>query len=468
MSRPRKREQVTASRNAGPSRQKTLAAPTIDVSLVKSQLLRVYHELKRANTPYVINYGGGGSGKSHGTVQYLVRRLLSKREKMLVLRKYATSLQDSVIDLFKEIGMPFFALKEGIDYTYSTVRKRIEFANGSVVIFRGLDDPEKMKSITGITIVWIEEATELEPDEFKILSDRIRGEPQIFLTYNPISERHWLKARFHDKPDPRVSIIFSTYLDNPFVGQKFRDDMEWYRVNDYDHYRIYGLGEWGVIRPENPYFTAWKPSLYVGTCHYNPAHPLYISADFNVKNSFLFSQHYSPNAIHYFDCWHGTHLTNTEGPQPKTMDLEELCKQIAQRYKHNLIYWTGDASGNNRSAYTTGNMSAWELIQMYMIKYGAVFCNYDRVPKSNPSTAAGRHVSNALMTYYGKRMVIDRQNCGLLIDDIERMQATADGSLDKVDANKQNYGHVGDCLRYDHYHFEYHTYQMIGVIKKAA
>lgn len=463
MVRVRRKELLDKKQISGRSQRPQLRnAPVIDLSRVAHQLLPVYHQLRRATTPYVINYGGGGSGKSYATAQFMVRRLLTAKEKLLVIRKYATSLQDSVIDQFKEIALPFFSLREGLDWTYNASRRRIEFANGSVIIFRGLDDPEKMKSITGVTLVWIEEATELEQGEFQILSDRIRGEPQLFLTYNPISERHWLRSRFHGKDDPkqgvdaRVTVIFSTFLDNPFVGQKYRDDMEWYRQHDPDHYRVYGLGEFGIIRPENPYFTAWKPSIFLGETSYNPAHPVYISADFNVKNSFLVSQHYSGQRIEYLEALHGGD------------DLEGLCRYLAIKYGRGLIFWTGDASGNNRSAYTKGNRSAWELIRMYMVAYGATCCNYDRVPTSNPSTAAGRHVSNALMTYYGRRMVIDRRHCGILIDDIERMQATADGSLDKRDADNNNYGHVGDCFRYDHYHFEYDTYRALGLIKKRA
>ncbi|CAN5250644.1 hypothetical protein BH09BAC4_BH09BAC4_28160 [soil metagenome] len=432
------------------------------MSRMQQWLLPVYHQLKAARSTFVINYGGGGSGKSFAQAQYFVRRLLSKKHKLLVIRKYATSLNDSVIDQFRDYALPFFGLIENVHYTFNVSRRRFEFANGSVIIFRGLDDAEKFKSIAGITLVWIEEATEIEEAEFKIVNDRIRGKPQLFLTYNPISERHWLRKRFHHADDPhkgvdaRTTVLFSTYLDNPYVGEKYIDDMEHYREHDPDHYRIYALGEFGIIRPENPYFTAWKPSLFVGKTTYNPIQPVCVSFDFNIKNSYVVSQHYDGRRIDFLEARHG------EG------DLKDMCRNLAIKYKHNRIMFTGDASGNAGSAYTTGNASAWTLIKGYMAEFGALYCEYEMVPKSNAGLATSRHMCNSLLVKYGKNIVVDRDECGILIDDIERMMATPEGSLDKLHANKNNYGHVGDCFRYCLNNFEYKTFKDMGLEKKQV
>lgn len=439
------------------------------MSQMRHKLLPVYHKLAKAATDYTVNYGGGGSGKSFAQAQYLTRRLLTKKHKLLVIRKFATSLNDSVIAQFKEVALPFFGLRENVHWSYNASRKMIKFVNGSVIIFKGLDDAEKFKSIVGVSLVWIEEATEVAKSEFKIVNDRIRGKRrvQIFLTYNPISERHWLRERFHhpDNPhrgvDDRTTVIFSTYLDNPYVGKKYEDEMEWYRQNDPDHYRVYGLGEFGIIRPEDPYFTTWKPSVFVGKTTYNPAHPVYVSFDFNIKNSYVVSQHYDGKRIEYLEAKHGEGLTGVN-------DLQDMCKAIAHKYGRNFILFTGDASGNAGSAYTTGNASAWTLIRQYMAQAGALYCNYDRVPKSNAGLASSRHMCNALLVHFGRNLVIDREGCGILIDDIERMRATSEGSLDKKDANKQNYGHVGDCFRYDLNNFEFDTYKNLGIEKKQV
>ncbi|RYC66362.1 PBSX family phage terminase large subunit [Spirosoma sordidisoli] len=441
-----------------------LVGPTVDVSKRGKRFLPVYHQIKRATTPYIVNMGGGGSGKSYGTSQWLVKRLFSRKEKLLIIRKFATSLNDSVIAQFREEALPFWGMKEGVDYKYNKTNRTLLTANGSQVLFRGLDNPEKFKSISGVTMVWIEEATEISEKEFMILDDRIRGTPTVILTYNPISERHWLKARFHHPDDPYkrgvnedVTVIFSTYLDNPLVGEKYVKSMNWYREHNPDHYRVYGLGQFGLIRPENPYFTAYKPTLMLGEPVFDTAYPLvYISADFNIKNSFLVSQHYEGERVNYYEMLHGT------------SDLEGMCSALADRFKNYRIYFTGDGSGNNGSALTTGNASAWSLIEQHFRAAGAYHLDFASVPTGNPSTASSRHTCNALMAHFGGNLQISRSGCPLLCDDLERMMALNDGSLDKKDCNKHNYGHAGDTMRYDLMHFELNTFERLGLMRKFS
>ena len=89
------------------------------------------------------------------------------------------------------------------------------------ILFAGLDDVEKLKSIHDITGIWIEEASEIEERDFDQLDIRLRGESryyqQIILTFNPITITHWLKKRFFDRKDPRVRTHRSTYKDNLII-----------------------------------------------------------------------------------------------------------------------------------------------------------------------------------------------------------------------------------------------------------
>ena len=100
----------------------------------------------------------------------------------------------------------------------------ITFANGSKILFAGLDDVEKLKSIYDITGIWIEEASELEEGDFNQLDIRLRTifpyYLQILITFNPIRITHWLKKRFFDKPDPRARLHESTYKDNRFLTEE--------------------------------------------------------------------------------------------------------------------------------------------------------------------------------------------------------------------------------------------------------
>ena len=131
---------------------------------------------------------------------------------------------------------------------------RISCANGNSVIFKGLDDTEKLKSITfpkgELTDIWIEEASEVQEEDFNQLDVRLRGKgthKQIVLTFNPVSVLHWLKLRFFDRKDPRAVVLKSTYKDNNFLDEDYKATLEGYKETDPYYYSVYCLGEWGVL-----------------------------------------------------------------------------------------------------------------------------------------------------------------------------------------------------------------------------
>lgn len=128
----------------------------------------------------------------------------------------------------------------------------------------GLDDPEKIKSIIGITKIWAEEATELAAEDRRQLNLRIRGHtkaPKKFiLSYNPIDEHHYLNTQIHQDPqkrllvpDPgtgiaRVSLFHSTYKNNRFLDPEYIAELKALETEDYAFYRIYTLGEWATVK----------------------------------------------------------------------------------------------------------------------------------------------------------------------------------------------------------------------------
>jgi len=441
----------------------------------KANLLPTYYALRAAETVYIINYGSGGSGKSYATAQHIVKKCLEGNEQVLVIRKVANSLTDSVVSQFLDLALPFWGLINGEDYWYNKSNKTLFFKNSeSKIKFRGLDNPEKMKSIQGITLVWIEEATELSESDFDILSGRIRGErePQIILSYNPISELHWLKKRFHSdkyekvKPDKpfywykhdRVTVIFSTYQINPFVGQKYIDDMAWYALNDEQYYRVYGRGEWGIVKPDNPFFE-FNANKNVGLPEYDPAEPVYLSWDFNKVNTCIVSQHLdSGGSIAYLEVIHN------KG------DLREMCRYILEIYGvDNLYFITGDSTGRGGSAYSTGNRAAYDSIKAYLIEFGLNqrYIDSARLILKNPRTASSRHYVNALFRHFGALLSVHKDKCTMLIDDLIRTKTLADGSIDKADCDKNDYGHAGDAFRYDLHAYEKDTFEYLKKAGKA-
>ena len=136
----------------------------------------------------------------------------------------------------------------------------ISCMSGARLITSGLDDVEKLKSISGINRIIVEEASEVSEDEFSQLDLRLRGKNtlghQITMMFNPISETHWLKKRFFDLKQKDAFVLKTTYKDNNFIDQAYKDRLERLKDEDYQYYRIYALGEWGSIG--NLVFSNWE------------------------------------------------------------------------------------------------------------------------------------------------------------------------------------------------------------------
>ena len=126
----------------------------------------------------------------------------------------------------------------------------IGFPNGSEILFAGLDDVEKLKSIYDITGIWIEEASELEEGDFNQLDIRLRTDfdyyLQMILSFNPVSITHWLKRRFFDTPDLRAVYTRAPTRDNRFLTPEAVQTLEGFKDKDEYFYMVYCLGQWGV------------------------------------------------------------------------------------------------------------------------------------------------------------------------------------------------------------------------------
>lgn len=225
----------------------------MEVNIAKQAFNRVYLPLlSDEEHRYLVLYGGAGSGKSVFAVQRFLVRLLEKPLcNLLVVRAVAATNRDSTYALFRQV-IGKWGLQNLFRCTDSDLR--IQCVNGNSVIFKGLDDTEKLKSVTfkngELTDIWIEEASEVPEEDFNQLDVRLRGgsaHKQIVLTFNPVSVLHWLKKRFFDRRDPRVRTLRTTYRDNAFLDADYTATLEGYRETDPYYYAVYCLGEWGVL-----------------------------------------------------------------------------------------------------------------------------------------------------------------------------------------------------------------------------
>lgn len=197
---------------------------------------------------YLVLKGGGGSGKSIFAGRKVLERVTSEPgHRWLVCRKVARTIRESC---FKQLIGQIADHYPHSGYRVNKSDMVITFANGSEILFAGLDDPEKLKSIYNITGIWIEEASELLEGDFNQLDIRLRGETryykQIILTFNPVSIQHWLKRRFFDTRDRRTRTHESTYKDNRFLDAEAIRTLEAFKGTDEYYYMVYCLGMWGV------------------------------------------------------------------------------------------------------------------------------------------------------------------------------------------------------------------------------
>jgi len=223
----------------------------INLNIDKEVFNEVYLPYLKTNTRYELFYGGAGSGKSAFVAQKLVlKHMTEKNRKTLIVRKVKSTLRNSV---FPEIiyWIKFFNVEDFFTIPSGKGNSLdIEGPNGNKFIFTGLDNVEKLKSISGITDMWIEEATELEQKDFQQLDLRIRGQDankQFILTFNPTDSNHWIKKFFFDSQMKNTTILRTTHLDNKFLDEESRENLEKYITIDQTWYNIYALGEWGIL-----------------------------------------------------------------------------------------------------------------------------------------------------------------------------------------------------------------------------
>ena len=201
--------------------------------------------------------GSAGSSKSYSITQKLIIRACSQQIKILVCRRYGTTIRNTVFATFKEILnkwklTPYVKINES-DF-------RIRFCNGSEIIFLGLDDEAKLLSLNNIGTVFVEEAYEVPQNMVEQLNLRMRGNvqnQQIILAWNPISRSSWLFKFSVEQPPANSIFIHSTYKDNPFLSKEYIEALEELYVRNPQKARIFCDGQWGVDA-EGLVFQNWK------------------------------------------------------------------------------------------------------------------------------------------------------------------------------------------------------------------
>ena len=286
----------------------------------------------------IIMYGGSSSGKTYSMAQAILILTLWEGTNHLVMRKVGASIKDTVYQDFKtaaeQLGISkLFKFSDGVK-TITCIQ------NKARIVFKGLDDAEKIKGLSSFKRVVLDEWSEFEEADYKQIRLRLRGMEgqQLIYTFNPIKETHWIKKnvfdkqKWHDIPmsveiggrvipeeltkvksikmnEPRVImhkrtgemiehspdtiVIQTTYLNNFWVvgspdgtygyyDEQCIATFDYDRENDPDYYNVYALGEWGVIRTGSEFFGSFNRGKHTAECKYNPDLALHVSVDNNV------------------------------------------------------------------------------------------------------------------------------------------------------------------------------------------
>lgn len=229
---------------------------------------RGYGQYWNCKTNYRVCKGSRASKKSKTTALNFICRLVEyPQSNLLVVRKTFRSLKDSC---FTELKWAIHRLN--LDAWFDVKESPLEMTytpTGQKILFRGLDDPLKVASITvenGVLCwLWIEEAYEITDEaDFDTLNESIRGEMpeglfrQITLTFNPWNERHWLKRRFFDNPPDSEDVfaITTDYRCNEWLSADDLKLFETMKQMNPRRYAVAGLGDWGVV--EGLVYENWK------------------------------------------------------------------------------------------------------------------------------------------------------------------------------------------------------------------
>lgn len=221
-----------------------------------SKIGKGYGTFWRYKGRYRVCKGGRGSKKSTTTAMWIIYNMMKyPLANTLVLRRVFNTHKDSTYTQLK-----WAANNLGVAHLWHFSKSPLEITykpTGQKILFRGLDDS---MSITSITVeigylcwAWFEEAFQImNEDDFNKVDMSIRGElppgyfKQITVTFNPWSEKHWLKKRFFDSEDEDILALTTTYECNEYLGEDDRKLFEKMKEKNPRRYRIEGKGEWGI------------------------------------------------------------------------------------------------------------------------------------------------------------------------------------------------------------------------------
>lgn len=469
-----------------------------------------YHlitSLQNDSLRYIYLYGGSSSAKSFSCSQAFLLECLSGGNNTLVFKKVGASIKDSIYKSFVEASKSLH-----IDVLFKFKINRIECFNGSYIVFKGLDESEKIKGLDSFKYVLCEECSDLDFSDFKQIRKRLRGRPgqKIITTFNPISSEHWIKTQVFDKEiltevdnhlycklrdlntgaildkayttvsrkqvnkgksvlnektgeyetmPPDTVIIKSTYLNNfwvvgspdgvyGYVDRHVINDFEKDKVNDPAYYNIYALGEWGSIRTGGEFLHAFNSGRHVGKYPVSIDRPIHVSIDNNVLPYI---------SITFWQVKDNEIRQVHEIPARDPFNTVTSAGDLARKYLQGIgyrdvVYLYGDAS--TRSGNTIDDEKR-SFLDKFIEKMEESYIVEDRIPRSNPSVSMTGEFINHILSDRSEIKIRVNETCRESIYDYENTKKDVNGAIlktrikDKITGQTyEKLGHLLDTFRY--------------------
>lgn len=477
-----------------------------------------FHHLERefANTArrFLWFYGGSSSAKSYSIAQAVVIiAALVEGSDTLVFRKVSATLEETI---FKDFVTVINTLK--LNAFFKINYRRITCVNGATIIFKGLDNSEKIKGISGFKRVVMDEISEMELADFKQIRKRLRGRlgQQIICAFNPIDEEHWIKKEVFDKQgkiqlsnslvdrngilkldiDPLYTevaekwegnpltaggiakpsnfvVVRSTYLNNYWVVGSpcgtfgFYDtqtiiDFEHDKVNDYDFYCIYGLGFWGKLNKGGEMYKNFEVKRHVTPAvEYDPERSLHLSFDENV-NPFMTLDIFQTEDLR---AWQIDEICLED---PKNT-LKFTMLEFRKRYPNNgmTVFIYGDATSKKADVKLEKGVNFFVLVENELTEHG--YNVIRRVPSKNPNVELRCNWFNAVLNGLDGIEVTFGDNCTRTISDYKYLKQSSDGGKHKEKTKNpvtgvvyEKYGHNTDANDYFYTAYFYNSFSAYG------
>ncbi len=295
------------------------------------------------NQKFQFLVGGYGSSKSYHVALKIILKLISEKRKALVVREVFETIRDSCFSLFEEIIYDLELNTKGVRLTTSPMK--ITFPSGSQIIFKGMDKPGKLKSINDISLIWLEECSEIKYAGFKELIGRLRH-PRLrnymILSTNPVSKSNWTYFHFFINKDAKVIklddyrlykektiVLGDTYYhhstadDNYFLPDDYIAQLDDMKNYDIDLHRVARLGQFGANgKKVLPQFEVMAHDEVMKVVGRTPSRLLKNGLDFGFVTSF---NALSRMAIDEKNMW----LYIYDEVYTKEQDDEELYQELA-------------------------------------------------------------------------------------------------------------------------------------------